>query len=123
MAVPVSRRRLQFLRVSGSSDMDADRSLSTVEARAQTESDAGSVAVENAKTGAESLDLNELETLPPGKLQELYAGFNLRMHLGRSRHQQVLDLVRHALSGEIPVTVNGFLEQAYDFYGTLCSPQ
>ena len=103
--------------------MDDDRSLSTVEDRAQTESHAESIAVENAKDGAGSLHLNELETLPPGKLQELYARFNLRMHLGRSRHQQVLDLVRHALSGEIPVTVNGFLEQAYDFYGTLRSPQ
>jgi transcription termination factor Rho len=103
--------------------MDDERSFSTDEAHAQTGSHSESVAVENAKDGAESLDLNELETLLPGKLQELYAGFNLRMHLGRSRHQQVLDLVRHALSGEIPVTVNGFLEQAYDFYGTLRSPQ
>jgi transcription termination factor Rho len=103
--------------------MDDDRSFSTVEAHAQTESHSESVAVENAKDGAGSLDLNELETLPPGKLQELYARFNLRMHLGRSRHQQVLDLVRHALSSEIPVAVNGFLEQAYDFYGTLRSPQ
>jgi transcription termination factor Rho len=103
--------------------MDDDRSFSTVEAHAQTESHSESVAVENAKDGAGSLHLNELETLPPGKLQELYARFNLRMHLGRSRHQQVLDLVRHALSSEIPVAVNGFLEQAYDFYGTLRSPQ
>jgi transcription termination factor Rho len=103
--------------------MDDDRSFSTVEAHAQTESHSESVAVENAKDGAGSLHLNDLETLPPGKLQELYARFNLRMHLGRSRHQQVLDLVRHALSSEIPVAVNGFLEQAYDFYGTLRSPQ
>ena len=103
--------------------MDDDTSFSTVEAHAQTESHSELVAVENAKDGAGSLHLNELETLPPGKLQELYAGFNLRMHLGRSRHQQVLDLVRHALSSEIPVAVNGFLEQAYDFYGTLRSPQ
>jgi len=103
--------------------MDDDRSLPTVEARAGTESHSESVAVENAKDGAESLDLNELETLSPGKLQELYARFNLRMHLGRSRHQQVLDLVRHALSAEIPVAVNGFLEQVRDFYGTLRSPQ
>ena len=103
--------------------MDDDRSLPTVEARAGTESHSESVAVENAKDGAESLDLNELETLSPGKLQELYARFDLRMHLGRSRHQQVLDLVRHALSAEIPVAVNGFLEQVRDFYGTLRSPQ
>jgi transcription termination factor Rho len=103
--------------------MDDDRSLSTVEDRAQTESHAESVAVENARDGAGSLHLNELETLPPGKLQELYARFNLRMHLGRSRHQQVLDLVQHALSGEIPVTVNGFVEQAHDFYGTLRFPE
>ena len=103
--------------------MDDDRSFSTVEAHAQTESHSESVAVENAKDAAGSLHLNELETLPPGKLQELYARFNLRMHLGRSRHQQVLDLVRHALSSEISVAVNGFLEQAYDFYGTLRSPQ
>jgi transcription termination factor Rho len=103
--------------------MDDDRSFSTVEAHAQTESHSESVAVENAKDGEGSLHLNELETLPPGKLQELYARFNLLMHLGRSRHQQVLDLVRHALSSEIPVAVDGFLEQAYDFYGTLRSPQ
>jgi transcription termination factor Rho len=103
--------------------MDDDRSFSTVEAHAQTGSHSESVAVENAKDGAGLLHLNELETLPPGKLQELYARFNLRMHLGRSRHQQVLDLVRHALSSEIPVAVDGFLEQAYDFYGTLRSPQ
>ena len=103
--------------------MDDDRSFSTVEAHAQTESHWELPAVENAKDGAGSLHLNELETLPPGKLQEVYVRFNLRMHLGRSRHQQVLDLVRHALSSEIPVAVDGFLEQAYDFYGTLRSPQ
>jgi transcription termination factor Rho len=103
--------------------MDGDRSFSPVEAHAETESHSESVAVENAKDGAGSRHLNDLETLPPGKLQELYARFNLRMHLGRSRHQQVLDLARHALSSEIPVAVDGFLEQAYDFYGTLRSPQ
>ena len=44
-----------------------------------------------------SLDLNELQTLAPAELEELCQRYDVRVHPGRTRHHQILDLVRCAL--------------------------
>ncbi|MDQ2660016.1 MAG: transcription termination factor Rho [Verrucomicrobiota bacterium] len=69
------------------------------------------------------LDLNELQALSPVELEERCRQMNLRMHPGRSRHHQILDLVRYALSQRIPVTVDGFFDQVGDSFGLLRFPK
>ncbi|MBA3386875.1 MAG: transcription termination factor Rho [Chthoniobacterales bacterium] len=68
------------------------------------------------------LDLNELQALAPAELDELCHRFDLRIHQGRTRHHQILDLVRRALSQNIPVTVAGFFDQLADGFGLLRFP-
>ncbi len=57
-----------------------------------------------------SLDINNLQTLEPAALDELCRRFNLPLHGGRTRHQQIADVVHCALSDGIPVTAEGFLD-------------
>ncbi len=69
------------------------------------------------------LDLPALQDLSPAALQELFARFELQPHLGRTRHQLIVDLVRHAIGrGQVVRTV-GFLEQPNDGPAILRSPQ
>ena len=70
-----------------------------------------------------ALDLNELQALGPAELEELCRDFDVRMHPGRTRHHHILDLVRAALSRNIPVTVEGFFDQVADSFGVLRWPR
>jgi transcription termination factor Rho len=71
----------------------------------------------------EPLDLNELQELEPAALQALFERLEFRPHPGRNRHQQILDLVRHALTHSQPVTASGFLEQPNEGPAMLRSPR
>jgi transcription termination factor Rho len=66
-----------------------------------------------------SLDLNELQALGPVEVEKLCHDFEVRVHPGRTRHQQILDIIRSALSRSIPVTAEGFFDQVADSFGVL----
>jgi transcription termination factor Rho len=92
-----------------------------MEENASTFSDAGTVAVEAPPLPA-SLDLNELQTLTPAGLDTLCQEFNVRVHPGRTRHQQIADLVRQTLPRGTRVHVSGFLDQVTETFGVLRFP-
>jgi transcription termination factor Rho len=70
-----------------------------------------------------ALDLNELQALGPAEIEKRCRDFELRVHPGRTRHHQILDLIRAALGRKIPVTVDGFFDQVADSYGALRWPR
>src|ERR1044071_3947109 len=70
-----------------------------------------------------SLDVNELQALPPEELEALCRDFQLRVYPGRSRHHLILDLVRLALGRKIPVTTTGFFDPVADNFGVLRWPK
>src|SRR5262245_22339660 len=70
-----------------------------------------------------TLDLNELQALPPSQIEKLCRDFELRVHPGRTRHQQILDLLRSALGLGILVTAEGFFDQIADSFGVLRWPR
>ena len=70
-----------------------------------------------------TLDLNELQALGPAELEKLCRDFELRIHPGRTRHHQILDLIRAALGRKIPVTVEGFFDQGADSFAALRWPR
>ena len=82
----------------------------------------GNAAETAATTTMRSLDLNELQKLSSGDLESLAREFDLRLHAVRSRHHQVLDLIRAALSTGATVTAEGFLDTG-DAFGLLRWPQ
>lgn len=69
------------------------------------------------------LDLNELQALPPSEVEKLCRDFELRIHPGRTRHHQILDLIRAALGLGISVTAEGFFDQVADSFGVLRWPR
>jgi transcription termination factor Rho len=83
----------------------------------------------DGRTGGEALnlpstlDINDLQALPPEKLEELCRDFQLRVYPGRSRHHLILDLVRAALGRKIPVTTTAFFDPVADNFGVLRWPR
>ena len=69
-----------------------------------------------------TLDLNELQAMGPSEIEKLCCDFELRVHPGRTRHQQILDLLRSALGLGITVTAEGFFDQIADSFGVLRWP-
>jgi len=69
------------------------------------------------------LDLNELQNLSPEDLGSLAGEFRLHLHLARSRHHHIVDLVRAALGRGSTVTAEGFLDQVAESFGSLRWPQ
>jgi transcription termination factor Rho len=72
--------------------------------------------------GDESLDLDALQSLDLAGLQALADRCDLRLPPGRTRHQQILELVRQALARKTRVIARGFLELGSDRWGTIRSP-
>ena len=72
---------------------------------------------------ADLLDLPALQDLSPTALQELFARFHLQPHPGRTRHQLIVDLIRHAISRGQVARTSGFLEQPNDGPAMLRSPR
>jgi len=70
-----------------------------------------------------SLDLNELQALAPSEIEKLCRDFELRVHPGRTRHHQILDILRTALGLGISVTAEGFFDQTADSFGVLRWPK
>src|SRR5438067_699554 len=64
-----------------------------------------------------SLDVNELQALPPEKVEKLCRDFELRVYPGRSRHHLILDLVRAGLGRKVPVTPAGGCDRVADTFG------
>ncbi len=80
-------------------------------------------AVETTANIPTSLDLNELQALGPAEIEKLCRDFELRVHPGRTRHHQILDLIRAALGLGISVTAEGFFDQVADSFGVLRWPR
>ena len=69
------------------------------------------------------LDLRELQEMSPAALQELFDRFDLRPHPGRTRHQLIVDLIRHVVPRGQQVQTSGWLEQPNDGPAMLRSPK
>src|ERR1044071_5257119 len=80
-------------------------------------------AVETVADIPAALDLNELQALGPSEIENLCRDFELRVHPGRTRHHQILDLIRCALGLGISVTAEGFFDQIADSFGVLRWPR
>src|SRR5436189_5823669 len=80
-------------------------------------------AVETVADIPSRLDLNELQALGPAEIDKLCRDFELRIHPGRTRHQQILDLIRCALGLGIVVSAEGFFDQVSDSFGVLRWPR
>jgi hypothetical protein len=81
------------------------------------------VAAEPNEPPPQVLDLPALQELSPTALQELFARFDLHPQIGRTRHQLVVDLIRHAISRGTVARTSGFLEQPNDGPAMLRSPR
>ena len=80
-------------------------------------------AVETVADIPATLDLNELQALGPSEIEKLCRDFELRVYPGRTRHHQILDLIRCALGLGISVTAEGFFDQIADSFGVLRWPR
>ncbi len=78
---------------------------------------------ESQGPGFAPLRLEELQEMSPAALQEWFTAAELRPHLGRNRHQLILDLVRAAVARGQVVSTSGFLEQPNDGPAMLRSPR
>ena len=87
-----------------------------------SEAAAATTASSSSDTTA-AVDLNELQTLTPEQFEARCREFDLRIHPGRMRHQQILDLVHYLLGCGTRVTAEGFLELQNDSSGILRCPR
>jgi transcription termination factor Rho len=76
-----------------------------------------------AATVPPPLDINELQTYAGDQLDSLCRKFGLHLHPGRTRHHQIVDLVRAALNLGGTVTTEGFLDEVGESFGILRSPR
>jgi transcription termination factor Rho len=100
-----------------------DESSSTpTEPETQTAPTAATTAPEPVAPPS-TLDLNELQALGPAEIERLCRDFEMRVHPGRTRHHQILDLLRCALGLGVRVTAEGFFDQVADSFGVLRWPR
>jgi transcription termination factor Rho len=74
-------------------------------------------------TAPRPLDLNKLQELSAEQLNKIARELRLHLHPARSRHHQIVDLVRAALSLGGTVTAEGFLDEVGESFGILRSPR
>ena len=74
-------------------------------------------------TAPRPLDLNKLQELSAEQLNKIARELGLHLHPARSRHHQIVDLVRAALSLGGTVTAEGFLDEVGESFGILRSPR
>jgi transcription termination factor Rho len=67
--------------------------------------------------------LNELQSKTTDELAALAKELNVQFQSARSRHHQIVDLIRAALSRDGTVTVDGFLDQTNESLAILRSPK
>ncbi|PYL63986.1 MAG: hypothetical protein DMF20_11420, partial [Verrucomicrobia bacterium] len=70
-----------------------------------------------------ALDLNELQESSAEELETLARDLDVYLHPARSRHQQILDIIRAALASGSTVTAEGFLDQVGDSFAMLRWPR
>ncbi len=70
-----------------------------------------------------ALDLNELQALGPAEIEQFCRDLEVRVHPGRTRHHQILDLIRAALGLGVRVTAEGFFDQVADSFGVVRWPR
>src|SRR5262249_16944404 len=71
----------------------------------------------------QALDLNELQEFSEKELKARAGDFDLHLHPACSRHQQILDVVRAAISRGAVVSAEGFLDQVSDSFAMLRWPK
>src|ERR1039457_6029202 len=71
----------------------------------------------------EPLDLNQLQSASTEELESVAKELGMHFNPSRSRHHQIAEFVRQALSRSGTVTAQGFLDQAGDSFGLLRSPK
>jgi transcription termination factor Rho len=71
----------------------------------------------------EPLDLNQLQSASTEELESVAKKLGTHFNPSRSRHHQIAEFVRQALSRGGTVTAQGFLDQAGDSFGLLRSPK
>ncbi|HEY6206599.1 MAG TPA: transcription termination factor Rho [Chthoniobacterales bacterium] len=102
--------------VTAENPVEAAAVEAAVSPAAAEPSEGGSPAIsqnapDTAATTGRSLDLNELQKLSGEELASLAREFDLRPYSARSRHYQIVDLIRAALQHGATVTAQGFLDQ------------
>ena len=90
--------------------------------RSSTELAGADPPVTGAVETPASLDLCELQRLTPAELEALCQSFDVRPHPGRTRHHQIVDLIRAALHRNARVTAEGFFDQIADSFALLRWP-
>jgi transcription termination factor Rho len=106
--------------------MDEDSSIQTASESARGAESAVTAPPAESQAPANipaALDLNELQALGPAEIEKLCRDFELRVHPGRTRHHQILDILRTALGLGISVTAEGFFDQGADSFGVLRWPK
>ncbi|MEY2527218.1 MAG: transcription termination factor Rho, partial [Verrucomicrobiota bacterium] len=76
-----------------------------------------------AATVPKPIDLNELQGFSTEEIVSLAKELGVHLHPTRSRHHQIVDLVRQALARGGTVTAEGFLDQVGDAFGFLRCPK
>ena len=71
----------------------------------------------------EPIDLNQLQSASTEELESVAKELGTHFNPSRSRHHQIAEFVRQALSRGGTVTAQGFLDQAGDSFGLLRSPK
>jgi transcription termination factor Rho len=69
------------------------------------------------------LNLNDLQEFSGEQLNKLSRKLGLHLHAPRSRHHEILDLVRAALNLGGTITAEGFLDEVGESFGFLRSPR
>ena len=109
--------------ISMGEDLNADSAAETAAATtaaATTEAATAAATLPNLPT---ALHINDLQAMSPVEIEALCRDFDLRIFAGRTRHQQIFDLVRAALAQGIPVTAEGFFDPGVDSWAMLRFPQ
>ncbi|MEP7072414.1 MAG: transcription termination factor Rho [Verrucomicrobiota bacterium] len=77
----------------------------------QQEGSSGEVRVEKSMSASgETLDMQALQRLTTEELSAVAQRFGVAMHPARSRHFQILDVIRAALTAGATIEVSGFLD-------------
>ncbi len=80
-------------------------------------------AEESVRSLPQALHINDLQAMSPAEVEGLCRDFDLRIFAGRTRHQQIFDIIRAALAQRIPVTAAGFFDPGMDAYAMLRFPR
>ena len=98
--------------------MDEDAPAADESERIHAETAAGTATA----SLPDSLQMNDLQAMAPEQIDALCRDFDLRGFPARTRHYQIVDLVRSALGRGVRVTAQGFLDPVAEHFGVLRWP-